>query len=94
MRLHYYSETSRAIFTLPTNPFSLTMSFLNKRVAVYCPSCSTRYEATLEQIADEATLACACGKRIRLEDRNGMTRERLNRLDELLNNVGQSMANR
>ncbi|HZG00766.1 MAG TPA: hypothetical protein VEY71_07175 [Chitinophagales bacterium] len=70
------------------------MSFLNKRVAVYCPTCSTRYEATLEQIADEATLACLCGKRIRLEDRNGLTRERLDRLDEMLNNVGQSLASR
>jgi hypothetical protein len=70
------------------HPF-FRMSFLNKRVAVYCPTCSTRYEATLEQIADEATLACTCGKRIKLEDHNGMTRERLDRLDALLNNVGQ-----
>ena len=64
------------------------MPFLNKRVAVYCNSCNARYVATLEQIADEATISCTCGKHIRLQDRDGITRERIDKLNDLLNYVG------
>jgi transcription elongation factor Elf1 len=49
----------------------------NQKVNIECSSCNKSLSVTLKQVANQVTISCICGTRIKLEDSNGSAKKAL-----------------
>lgn len=61
-----------------------------QKISIACPSCKRNHQATLQQVANGATIKCICSTNIVLHDKGRSTKQSINQVNtsmKKLNNV-------
>lgn len=62
-------------------------------VKINCPECKRQHTVSLKQIADEIIVKCACGKSIKLTDKNGTNKKAIKDVNKAFKDLEDTLKN-
>ncbi len=67
------------------------MDISKQKIEIDCSNCKSIIEVTLKQVADESTISCKCGQKIKLSDKDGSAKKSIKELNKALEDLDNSL---
>lgn len=63
----------------------------NQKVEVNCSSCNRSMFVSLKQVANQVTISCPCGTRIKLEDKDRRAKRSIREVNKAFSDLGKTL---
>jgi transcription elongation factor Elf1 len=64
-----------------------------QKVKIDCPACNSEIEVTMQQVADEMTLVCHCGQKIKLQDKDNSAKNGIKNFNKTFDDLNKTLKN-
>jgi hypothetical protein len=64
-----------------------------QKVKIDCPECKSKVEVTMQQVADEKTVVCRCGQKIKLQDKDNSAKNGIKNMNKAFDDLNKTLKN-